>query len=106
MIENILEIAKRNGADVGTWDKSGNGVNLVSFKTDELQAFVSDINQQLLTERNECVEEIKKLQEALRLVLPLAKGYAGISRVNSNYKYCGIAEEALSTTDSIQKLIE
>jgi hypothetical protein len=35
----MLQLATKHGADIGTWDKSGNGVKLVSFKIEELEAF-------------------------------------------------------------------
>ena len=54
------------------------------------------INQQLLTERNECVEEIKRLNKIL----------LDISRTDDAYFMRGKAREALSTTNSIKRLLE
>lgn len=37
--EIIIDIAKKCGADIGTWDRSGNGANVVSFSIEELMRF-------------------------------------------------------------------
>jgi len=46
-----------------------------------------------------CLESKAKLADALRLVLPMAKGYASANRVGLNQKYIEIAEAALGLTE-------
>jgi hypothetical protein len=41
-----LEIAKACGAEVGTWDKSGNGGNVVSFTIKNFNEFVEEIRSE------------------------------------------------------------
>jgi hypothetical protein len=43
MSNTILKLAKENGADIGTWDKSGNGANVICFSLKELQKFVDAV---------------------------------------------------------------
>lgn len=42
-MKTVLEIAKACGADIGTWDKSGNGITLVSFTEAQLSEFSEQI---------------------------------------------------------------
>jgi hypothetical protein len=37
-MKTLTELAKDNGADIGTWDKSGNGITLLSFTEAQLLA--------------------------------------------------------------------
>jgi len=48
------------------------------------------------------VERISRLKTALELVLPLAKGYAADHRVESNDRYCQIAEQALAEAADVE----
>lgn len=58
------------------------------------------LNQQLLTERNECVEEIKRLNNNLQSILKLAK-------LVEDYNIQTICNEALTNQPaSIQKILE
>jgi hypothetical protein len=69
------------------------------FDLEGINSFSQECNQQLLSERNECVEEIKRLREALQVT----------NRLDYTHEHKGISEiitNALSTTDSIKKLIE
>lgn len=44
-VKKILEIAEKSGAEIGTWDKSGNGQKLVAFTVPELQVFLNAIKE-------------------------------------------------------------
>lgn len=46
MNKTNLEIAKECGAEVGTWDKSGNGGNVVCFSLKEFNEFVERIRDE------------------------------------------------------------
>lgn len=46
--------------------------------------------------------EVNELREIIRLILPLAKGYASQNDVGSNMKYVEIAEEALKRQEEKQ----
>jgi anaerobic ribonucleoside-triphosphate reductase len=61
-----------------------------------------EINQQLLTERNELIEEIKRLRDALSLTHEHLKLFP---YYRNNHNIYDAAIEALSTTDSIKKLL-
>lgn len=45
---------------------------------------------------SEAADEVDRLRSALRLILPIAKGYASDHRVGSNAEYCQYAESVLS----------
>lgn len=49
-----------------------------------------------LVEAENNAERLKAVIEALRLILPMAKGYASEHRVGSNAEYVLAAEEALA----------
>ena len=49
---NNIELAKECGADIGTWDWSGNGANVVSFSFSELNDFVDAIEARF---RERCI---------------------------------------------------
>jgi hypothetical protein len=49
---------------------------------------------------SEAEEECDRLAEALRLILPLAKGYAAANDVGSNQEYVRAAEAVLTAFDA------
>ena len=52
---DLIDIAKEAGADIGTWDKSGNGANVVSFSMSELTKFA----ELLLTQERKKIAELE-----------------------------------------------
>lgn len=86
----------RTGESRHRIDIHGNGLNniayLPSYENDTSQ-LISEANAKLIVK---CVNHQDELVEALRLILPLAKGYSASHPVGSNDKYVSIAEEVLA----------
>jgi hypothetical protein len=78
--EQLIADAKEVGAEIGTWDKSGNGQKLIAFTHKELSAFAS------IRDARKDVE-IARLREALKLECG--------GRCNAEYNPCN-ARQALA----------